>query len=204
LPSRRANGADRTFCFSPLRAELRSASRSSRSLRRQTGLHPPRGAVRHVVGWENTSFHGKRDCAWGSNRRNRLPIGNAPPKARNSAVTYRSEFRAHRPAHIRQKPWMRRPALRKVGTRSRQAQLTVHRQPNLGSVLVLLPVILPPAHGAQPQRRRSLQRPVSATRATKPRLHLHHQRWTPIRHTRITTLNPPRKWVPHPGGVFCR
>jgi hypothetical protein len=54
-----------------------------------------------------------------------------------------------------------------VGSRLFQAEIAIHSQPHLGGVSVLLPIILPPANGAQCQRSRHIKRLVTATGATK-------------------------------------
>jgi hypothetical protein len=55
--------------------------------------------------------------------------------------------------------------LREVIASLGKAQLAVHGQPDVGGVVVLLAVILPPADRAKPHGGRDLQRLVSATRA---------------------------------------
>ena len=47
-----------------------------------------------------------------------------------------------------------------------EAQLPIHGQADFRSVLVLLAVVLPPAHRAQSQRTGRLERPVSAARTS--------------------------------------
>ncbi len=61
---------------------------------------------------------------------------------------------------------MRGAKLRKVAARLVQAQLAVHRQPDFGSVLVFLAVVLPPADWTQPQCAGRIKSPVSTAWAT--------------------------------------
>jgi hypothetical protein len=61
---------------------------------------------------------------------------------------------------------MRRTKLQVIRARLVQAQLAIHRQSNFRRVLVFLPVVFPPANGAQLQGARRFKRPISATRAT--------------------------------------
>jgi hypothetical protein len=61
---------------------------------------------------------------------------------------------------------MRRSKIRVIGARLIQAQLAVHREAHFLGVLVFLPIVLPPANGAQLQGARRFQRLVSTTRAT--------------------------------------
>jgi hypothetical protein len=59
---------------------------------------------------------------------------------------------------------MRGPKLGVIGARLVQAKLAVHRQPDLGSVRIFLPVIFPPANRAKPQSAGRIKRFVPATR----------------------------------------
>jgi hypothetical protein len=110
-------------------------------------------------------------------------------------------FRTPRLPHIRQKPGMRRAELGIIRAGLAQAQLPIHRQPDIASVVVLLPVILPPANRAKRKRAGRLQRPVSAAWATKSRLNGSHLRWTPTQTTRFTAPRTgarpsiARKWM---------
>jgi hypothetical protein len=65
---------------------------------------------------------------------------------------------------------MCRPAMRVVSAGLIQAQSPVYGQTHIRGVLVFLPIILPPAHGAQSERVRRLQRPVPAARAAESSL----------------------------------
>ena len=62
---------------------------------------------------------------------------------------------------------MGRAAMRVVLAGFIQAEVAVHGQANLGGVVVLLAIVLPPANRAQPQRAGSLQRPVTAAWTAK-------------------------------------
>jgi hypothetical protein len=92
-----------------------------------------------------------------------LRRGPARASVHCSLITALSHLQRIRLAHVRQKPRMCRPALGKVRPRLAQAQPSVHREPYIGGVLILLPVVLPPAHRAQLQRLRPRQRTVPAT-----------------------------------------
>lgn len=93
-----------------------------------------------------------------------------------------SHLQRIRLTHVRQKPRMRRPALGKVRPRLAQAQRSVHREPHIGGILILLPVVLPPANRAQLQSLRARQRPVSAT-------------WTAILVSHVQVDGFPHPWV---------
>jgi hypothetical protein len=73
------------------------------------------------------------------------------------------QLHRRRLAHIRQKARVRRAAFSEMHPRLAQTQLSVHREPDLGGILILLPVVFPPANRAQIQHRRRRQRPISAT-----------------------------------------
>ncbi len=68
--------------------------------------------------------------------------------------------------NVREEARVRGAKLRIVGARLVQAQLAVHRQADVGGVLVFLAVILPPADGAQPQGAGRVEGFVSAAGAT--------------------------------------
>lgn len=82
---------------------------------------------------------------------------------RMSAERLGLELKRIRLAHIRQKPRVCRPALRKVHARLAQAQRPVHREPDIGGILILLPVVFPPAHRAKLESLGRLKRPVPTT-----------------------------------------
>ena len=54
-----------------------------------------------------------------------------------------------------------------MNTGIREAQVAVHCVPDVVRVAVLLPIVLPPANGAQRQRARRIQSAKSTARATK-------------------------------------
>jgi hypothetical protein len=54
--------------------------------------------------------------------------------------------------NVRQKPWMSRAAGRKVLPRLIEGQDSVDGQPRISGVLVLLPIVLPPANRAKRKR----------------------------------------------------
>ena len=82
----------------------------------------------------------------------------ASPKARYCSAAWASERKGGSASAPRQ--------LHIVGARLVQAQLAVHRQADVGGVLVFLAVILPPADGAQPQGAGRVEGFVSAAGAT--------------------------------------
>ncbi len=83
--------------------------------------------------------------------------------------------------HVGKKAGMGRAASGVVGAGLVQAEGSVHRQPDIRGVLVLLAVVLPPANRAQAQRFGRLQRLISATWAAKTSLHSFPQdEWTAI------------------------
>jgi len=94
------------------------------------------------------------------------------PKTRIAgSLRRKSEFSPCWFANIRQKTRMGSAACGVVVAGFVQAQGSIHGEANVGGILIFLPVILPPAHRAQGQRRWRLQRPESAARATKTSLH---------------------------------
>jgi len=128
---------------------------------------------------------------------------------------------------VRKKTRMGRPALGIVLAGFAQAEGAVHRQPDIGGVRVLLPVVFPPAHRAQRHHARSLQRPQSAAWAAisslhsppnrslhplkasppSPRFHTFPKRWTKIRDPRFTSAgrgrpSAPREAPGNPGGLI--
>jgi hypothetical protein len=64
------------------------------------------------------------------------------------SVTDGSQLVGRGLAHKGKKAWVRRSAVRIMLSRFAQAQLAVHREPDLAGVAVLLPVIFPPADWA--------------------------------------------------------
>ena len=72
---------------------------------------------------------------------------------------------------VRKKPRMGRSASGIVLTGLAQAELSVHRQADVASVLVLLSVVFPPANRAKRHGASSLQRLVSTAWAAKRSLH---------------------------------
>lgn len=66
---------------------------------------------------------------------------------------------------------MGRAAMRIVIARFIQTEGAVHGQADIGRVGILLAVVFPPAHRAQPERVRRFQRLVSATGAAETSLH---------------------------------
>jgi len=67
-----------------------------------------------------------------------------------------------------------RPDLHKETACLGEAELTVHRQPNLGRVAFFLPVVFPPANRAQAHGVWRFERPVSATRTAEWSFQLVH------------------------------
>jgi hypothetical protein len=65
--------------------------------------------------------------------------------------------------NVREKPRMGRATIRKVLARLIEAEGSVHGQADIRGVRVLLAIVLPPAHRAQPERIRRFQRLVPAT-----------------------------------------
>jgi hypothetical protein len=70
-------------------------------------------------------------------------------------------------AHVGKEARMRGAAQGKVLARLIQAELAIDREPDFAGIFVLLAIVFPPAYRAQRQGSSRLQRPVSATRATK-------------------------------------
>jgi hypothetical protein len=68
-----------------------------------------------------------------------------------------------------------------------QAELPVYRKPNIFSIFVVLPVILPPANRAKSKRAGHLERPVSTTGTAKAILSGHHMGLTEPREKLITS-----------------
>ena len=66
---------------------------------------------------------------------------------------------------------MGRAAVRVVLASFVEAQLSIHGMADFCGIFVLLSIVLPPADRAQCQGAGCLQRPVSATRATKTGRH---------------------------------
>jgi hypothetical protein len=65
---------------------------------------------------------------------------------------------------------MGRAAAQEVRAGLGQAQFAIHGQPGYGGILVVLPVVLPPADRAQLLRAGRFQRPVPAAKATETSL----------------------------------
>lgn len=66
---------------------------------------------------------------------------------------------------------MGRTAMRIVLARFIQAESAIHGQADIRGISVLLAIIFPPAHWAQPERIRRFQRLVPATGAAETSLH---------------------------------
>src|SRR6185437_2448582 len=108
--------------------------------------------------WSKTDFY--------SRRKSELKL-----TARSSQCSLTSVLAHLGLANIRQKARIARPEPHKVFARLVQAQLAIHREAHHAGVLVVLAVILPPAHRAQRQRGRRIERLVSTARAAEPVRH---------------------------------
>jgi hypothetical protein len=67
-----------------------------------------------------------------------------------------------------------------------QAQLPVHRKPNIFSIFIVLPIVLPPANRAKAKRAGNMERLISTTWAAKTILSSRHCRLTEPREEEIT------------------
>jgi len=79
-------------------------------------------------------------------------------------------FSDMRLADVRQEPGIGSTAARVGISRFRKAQMAIHRQTDLGGILVFLSVVFPPADRAQHQCAWRLKRPIPAARAAKANL----------------------------------
>ena|ERR1700731_3829008 len=94
---------------------------------------------------------------------------------------------------------MRRSALGKVHPRLTQAERTIHRQTHLGGILILLAVVLPPAHRTELQSLRRRQRPVAATWTA---ILIAHTKMDGFRYPGITPAKPGQLHRPVDTPVF--